>query len=61
MIRIPASTKRLVLLCLAILAMVVPLRAHAQPQGSGKYFSTQFEFEHRRYMFSREAPGSARK
>jgi len=60
MIRVSPHTKRLVLLCLAILAMVVPLRAHAQPapQGSGKYFSTQFEFEHRRYMFSREAPGS---
>ncbi len=54
-----ACTKRLLVLCLAVMALVVPLRAHAQPTtNAGRFFSTEFEFEHRRYMFSREGPGS---
>ncbi len=54
------STKRLLVLCLAVTALVAPLRAHARPPAASatRFFSTEFEFEHRRYMFSREAPGS---
>jgi poly(3-hydroxybutyrate) depolymerase len=56
-------TKRLVLLCLLVLGLVVPMRAHAQGSGasgsaSARFSSVEFEFEHRRYMFSREGPGS---
>ena len=52
--------RRLALLLLAVLALVVPLRAHARPPAASapRFFSTAFEFEHRRYMFSREGPGS---
>ena len=55
--------KRFLLLCLLALALAIPLRAHAQPTqkatgAAAQFSSALFEFEHRRYMFSREGPGS---